>query len=62
MLSEKAFKVIYENYDNWRKIDSSVRYGDILNRLCEKYNFTRGEFFNAIEMISYTKFNMKYYQ
>lgn len=61
MLSTENFYKIMDNYDKLKNITTAKIYENCLKRTCKKYNCTATEFFNAIEIIAYTKFNMKYY-
>ena len=50
-----------DDFDKIRKIDFSKKYEKAREQLCKKYNCKDYELFQAIDIISYTKFNMKYY-
>lgn len=60
-MNKKAFEDIYNNYEKYKNIDFSKKYENVLKRICAKNKITPSGFFNAIQIISHTKFNMKYY-
>lgn len=62
MLTKEKLKIIYENFEKWRNIDFSKKYENAFKRIFEKYKITQADLIFGIDIINYTKFNMKYYK